>query len=87
MKEKRKNPYQMLMEDIRDYCRKIRFRHTVTMWRYPKDTLKTDQWNLFDLSERVQAADQLGYDVTLEMKHDGLYVLYVKKVPEIPLRW
>jgi hypothetical protein len=49
------------------------------MWFYPKGKLSEGGWKLDDLAERVQAADQLGYDVKLRMADDGLRVEYVKR--------
>lgn len=86
MKEKRKNPYQMLMEDIKEFARKVRFRNTINMWHYPKAKLDTG-WNLTDLWERTSAAEQLGYDVVLEANENGLTVKYVKKIPHVPMNW
>jgi len=86
MKMKRKNPYQMLMEDIKDWANKVRYRHEVTMWTYPKNRLH-EAWVLNTLSERVLAAEQLGYDVLLVTTEEGLLVRYKKKVPTVPYWW
>jgi hypothetical protein len=86
METKRKNPYVMLLDEIKEHCRKIRFRHTKAMFWYRKEALATG-FRLDDLYQRVQAAEQLGYDVVLKAEDDGLHVQYVKKVPQTPYSW
>lgn len=82
----RKTPYQRILEDIQEYCRKVRFRHTKGMWLYPKNRLN-DNWNLGELWERVSAAEQLEYDVVLKADAEGLHVKYVKQLPRTPVGW
>jgi len=77
------NPYTRLLKTCKEWANKIKYRHTVNMWRYPKDNLSSG-WDLKDLWERTKAAEQLGYDVILVAKDDGLSVNYVKKIPECP---
>lgn len=79
------NPYNRLLGEIKDWCKEIKVRHKANMWRYPKEKLDGN-WSLADLYQRTQAAEQLGYDVQLEAKEDGLFVVYVKKI-EIPWKW
>ena len=86
MKQKPITPYKRLLDDVREFCRKIKYRHTKSMWLYPKEKLD-EQWRLDGLYERVCAAEQLGYDVVLVGKEDGLHVNYVKKAPDTPWRW
>ncbi len=83
---KRKNPYQMLLEEIIQFCRKLQFPHEREMFYYPKDKLPGN-FRLDDLSERTKAADQLGYDVVLKAEDKGLIVYYRKKAPDVPYRW
>jgi len=76
--------HAQLLRDARKLCEELRTRHRVAMWVYPADTIKKNTWWLIDLRERVQAADQLGYEVHLEVdERGGLRVTYVKKV-DIP---
>ncbi len=82
-KTKPKTPYQRVLEEAQDFARKVKCRHTKTMWTYPKDKLNTG-WALESLYERVKAAEQLGYEVVLMATDDGLAVRYVKEVPEAP---
>ena len=57
----------------------------IGMWSYPAASIKTATWSLFDLSQRVQAAEQLGYGVQLRWSEtDGLVVEYVEKPPSPP---
>lgn len=87
MKEKRKNPYQMLLEEIQKFCFNIEWPHKVFMWGYTKASLSTSSYRLDGLAERVQAGNQLGYEVVLEIGSDGqLNVFYRKKI-EIPYHW
>lgn len=83
---KRLNPYQRLLNEIKDFCSKILYRHEKIMWRYPINRLN-DTWKLGEVYQRVAAADQLGYDVMLIADQDGLLVKYVKKLPRIPWMW
>ena len=83
---KPKNPYQRLLDDIKDWCRKMKYRHEKTMWLYPKSRLD-EGWALRDLYERTKAAEQLGYDVQLVANDDGLSVRYKKQVPSVPCSW
>ena len=79
----RKNPYTRLLEEVEDFCFKLRTRHKKNMWLYPKKSLNIG-WKLTDLYERAAAAKQLDYDVILEATDEGLEVSYIKKIPYIP---
>ncbi len=85
-KEKRINPYSALLNEIKEFVSKLKYPHTKLMWRYPKEKLSAS-WNLVDLYERTASAEQLGYDVILTAKDDGLNVTYRKKMPSIPYYW
>ena len=82
---KRPNPYTALLSEIKAFAYKVQHPHSLTMWLYPKDQLNT-AWKLYDLNERVAAANQLGYDVALKATDKGLEVLYRKRV-DIPYHW
>ena len=85
-RQKPKTQYQYLLEDVTQFAHNVKYPHRRTMWRYPKDRLK-EGWSLLDLSERVQAADQLSYDVRLVWNdEEGLRVEYVKRV-DVPFQW
>ena len=81
----RKNPYQMLLDKISDFCQNIKYRHQKLMFIYPIDKL-ANTWTMNQLYERVVAADQLGYDVVLKSTNNGLEVHYIKQI-EIPIEW
>jgi hypothetical protein len=81
MKEKRKTPYQVLQEIGRDYANAVTYPRTRLMWRY------TDKDFLPDLNQRIQAANQLGYEVVLEVKDGQIHVYYQKKRPERPFEF
>lgn len=83
---KRVNPYTRLLSEVQKHLYSIMYRHRKTMWRYAKEQLN-QTWRLNGLWERVAAAEQLGYDVVLEAKEDGLHVVYVKKIPDTPFEW
>ena len=83
MKTKRIMPYQRLMERFKKFANEVEYRKRVTMWLYPKDKLK-DGWPLDSLYERVQTAEQLGYDVCLFATTGGLEVKYAEKLPKRP---
>jgi hypothetical protein len=80
---KRVSPYTTLKKEAEDWARKVAHPHRKVMWTYPKEKLK-EGWNVSDLAERVAAADQLGYDVKLENRTEGLTVIYVKRPPDVP---
>lgn len=78
----RKNPYNTILSTAKKFAFAVQHPHAKVMWQYPKEKLG-GTWRLDDLAERVQAADQLGYDVRLSVDNGGLVVKYVKRV-EIP---
>lgn len=83
---KRKSPWHYLLEEFQDYVNAVRYRHQKMMFRYKKpDCDKT--WRLDDLYQRVQAAEQLGYDVELRATNEYLEVWYIKKLPYLPSRF
>ena len=81
---KPRNPYAVLKAEAVEWIAKVHRRRRVQMWRYPAKDIRTAQWNLFDLAERVRAADQLGFDVALRWVDDGLRVEYVERLPSTP---
>lgn len=81
----RKNPYTALLERAQEFAASVQYRHTKTMWTYPRGRL-SQGWRLDTLAERVKAADQLGYDVILTTVDDALVVQYRKRV-EIPFEF
>lgn len=83
---KTKNPYLRLLDDIKDWCHRVKYRHEKDMRSYPKSKL-AEGWRLDDLYERTKAAEQLGYDVQLVAHDNGLTVRYKKKVPDVPYSW
>ena len=87
MKEKRLNPYQRLLSEIRQWFVDESIRYSKIMWSYPKKDLPSSAWNLYGLYERTKAAEQLGYDVILQANDNGLTVIYKKKLPHIPFEW
>jgi hypothetical protein len=80
MKEKPVTPYARLLEKVNDFASKVAYPRRVAMFWYAKAKLG-DGWSLTDLYERTKAADQLGYDVVLLAKDDGLHVQYVQRRP------
>lgn len=78
----KENPYNRLLRIARQFAFDTKYRHRKAMWSYPKDKLTTG-WRLDDLAERVQAADQLGYDVQLKVVEGSLHAEYVKR-PSVP---
>jgi len=85
--EKRQNPYQRLQEECRAWAWKVVNAHERLMCRFPANTLGEDRWCLLNTAERVQAADQLGYDCVLRWKkgeNGGLDVVYRRRPSEPP---
>jgi hypothetical protein len=85
-KAKQVTPYQRLLDSVREYLWTVRAPKTQLMWFYPKAKLNAG-WYLTDLYERTKAADQLGYDVVLVAKDDGLHVKYRKLPDTSKLPW
>ena len=82
----REAPYNRLKRVAREALEKQIHRRRKVMWRYPKGRL-SEGWNLATLAERVQAADQLGWDVQLRVTDGELVVEYVKRAPTNELPW
>ena len=78
---KRLTPYHHLMNQFFDWACKAVYRKKTEMWWYPKEKLEHG-WTLREVWERTAAAEQLGQEVLLEAKADGLYVVYREKGPE-----
>ena len=76
---KRLNPSQRLLDEVKEFCNRLRYRREVRMWTYPASRLDV-AWKLTDLKERVEAAKQLGYEVTIDSTPEGLEIWYVEKV-------
>jgi len=78
------NPYSRLRREATDWIAKVLSRRPIFMWRYGDEDLKK-LWKLDDLVERVQAADQLGFDVRLRyVKGEGLISEYIARLPSTP---
>ena len=85
MRQKPITPYQRLLTQMREAWNKVEYARTVTMFYFRKDRLdKGEDFRMDDVRERVMAAEQLGYEVVLEVKEGALYMLYRKKPPERP---
>jgi len=76
-----RNPYQDIIQKAKNFLFKVFHPHKRRMWIYPANKLETG-WTLETLDQRVQAADQLGYDCVLKHTNEGLEVWYVKRPPE-----
>lgn len=58
---------------------------TTVMFRYDGKSIDNGgTWSLIALKERVIAAEQLGYEVTLSFRNGDLFVEYRKPLPPIP---
>lgn len=77
------NPYTRLQRLCMTWAHSVVHPWRKLMWIYPKDKIASVNWSLRDLQERVQAASDLGFDVTIKPTPDGLEVWYVKR-PEDP---
>lgn len=82
MRSKPETPYERLRRAVLRYISRVGLPKSVGMWMYPRARL-SDGWRLLDLWERTKAADQLGHDVRLIAKDDGLHVVYVERPGEI----
>ena len=76
-------PYQRLLDDFREYARKVNFPRRVEMFILPKEKM-AQGWSMNDVWERTMAAGQLGYDVVAKADNDGLHFVYVSKRPDKP---
>ena len=77
-----KRRHKRLRQQAEEYAREIyhTLNNRINMFHYPKSGINTSSWNLRDLYERTQAAQQLGYEVILSTTDDGLFVKYQKKL-------
>jgi hypothetical protein len=80
MKQKPITPYQRLLNEIHQLVFNQRHRHTVNLFKIAESSLKTSSYTLLDAYHKVQAADQLGYDVVLEVSNNCLIASYKKRV-------
>ena len=85
MKDKPITPYARLLTRAKELARAVKYPARRVMWTYPKAKIN-EGWTLGDLMQRVQAADQLGYDVLVRSNDEGLRVEYVKR-PDVPWDW
>jgi hypothetical protein len=80
MKQKPTAPYQRLLNEIHQLVFNWRHRHTVNLFSIPKLSLESTSYTLIDIYHKVHAADQLGYDVVLEVRNNLLVASYKKRV-------
>ena len=84
---KRKNPYTALLEEIKDFVRKIKYPPTTSMYFWSLDKLTSDKsWRLDDVYQRTQAAQSLGYEVIIKSDEKGMEMKY-RKIAQIPGWW
>lgn len=82
---KPKNPYALLKLSAQEFVRKCLTRRTVTCMLFKKENVESGAgYDMRDLSQRVQAAQQLGWDVRVRWTDAGLQVEYVEKMPGAP---
>ena len=76
----RKNPYQMLLEEFRDWVvRVVHARRRQALW-YTMATVNQNA-DFSRIWERTIAAQQIGYEVVVKASDDGLRFEYVEKRP------
>lgn len=85
MAVKRKNPYQVLLEEFKRFIGKVKYPKKAEMFFIRKGNLNA-VYTLDDVYHKVVAAQSLGYKVVLEAKPDGLKCMYEMKA-EIPWRY
>ena len=79
----RENPYSRLKRAAMKWVSAVKYAKRSRMWTYEIKS-PGDSWRLLDLREWVAAADQIGFDVRLEVNGNNLEVWYVKRPPETP---
>lgn len=86
MKNKPTNPYVMLLNEIKAWIRKLKYRHTARMFFWTVENLAADKvWRLDGLYQRVIAAKELGYEVVVEADEKGMTTKY-RKIIETPFQ-
>ena len=86
MRTKPINPYARLMWKFRKWMATCRNRRRTLMWTYSmSDLVAQKAWRLDGLFQRVEAAQQLGYEIHLTADNIGLHVKYVEGLPESPV--
>lgn len=85
---KRLNPYTRLLNEVKAYVRKVKYRRIINMFVFSKKALEgNDAWNLNDVYQRTLAAGTLGYDVQLIADEKGMRINYIKKIPDDSFEW
>jgi hypothetical protein len=79
MATKRITPYARLLETARRFAFSVKYANTKSMFFYPTARL-SEGWALREIHSRTMAADQIGYDVIVQAKDDGLHIKYRKRV-------
>lgn len=85
MKRKPQTPYQRLYGVLMEFARSVFSPKMIRMWRYDRISIEGDAtWKLSNLTERVAAADQLGYDVIIRNEDGNLVVYYRERPAKLP---
>lgn len=72
--------YKKALQSAQQFVAEIRNLVRKPMWRYPKDKLEAQSWNLKDLWDRGVAAQACGHELVLRCDEEGIHVEYVKNV-------
>lgn len=78
------NPYTRLQENCRAWACKVRFRRKITMFRFKNVRTSTNGFQMWDVRERISAAESLGYDVILTVEDKDVIASYIEKIPDPP---
>lgn len=88
MNKKPRNPYTDLLEEAKQYVRKVLHPRKVFMTRIPKNGIdQRSGYRMDDIYQKVCAAEDLGYDVQLFAVEGSLEFKYVEKPPRDPFWW
>ena len=81
------NPYTRLLNEIKDFCFKLKTRKVRPAFFIKRNSLKTNTYTLEDVYQRARAADDIGYEMIVIADDDGLRFKYREKLPRIPIYW
>ena len=85
MKAKPITPYKRLLDEIIEYERVTLWPRKENMFFIAKARLNAGHM-LLDVYERTLAANQLGYDVKIDAREDGLHFIYTKRFSDHQFR-
>ena len=80
----RTNPYTRLKRKFIEWSSQVYFPTRKVMFTFKDAKKASGSWSLYDVYQRIQAADTLGYDVHVRTSGDDIVMQYVKRPDPLP---